>query len=100
MTPSMQLFKQLYDLGLTPLNCVLIIAIGAIWKLSTHKDKKQTETREAWHAETRQRIQDMQGHVEKCDKDRANLREKQAKLEGRIDQMSRCPIAECPNRVQ
>lgn len=94
----MQLLKQLYDLGFTPLNCVLIMAILAIWKLSGHKDKKQTQVREEWHAETRQRVEQMQGHVERCDDDRKKLRDKQAKLEGRIDQMSRCPIPECPNR--
>ena len=94
----MALLKQLYDLGFTPLNCVLLIAIISIWKLTGHKDKKQTEVREAWHEETRKRVKQMQGHVEKCDEDRRNLREAQAKLEGRIEQMSRCPIPECPNR--
>ena len=94
----MQLLKELSDLGFTPLNCVLLVAVVAIWKLSAHKDKKQTETREAWHAETRQRIEDMQGHVEKCDKDRARIREDHATLKGRLDQMSRYPIAHCPNR--
>lgn len=92
------LFKQLYDLGFTPLNCVLLIGLLAIWRLTGKKDKKQTEVREEWHAETRQRVEAMQGHVEKCDKDRTLLREKQAKLEERIDQMSRCPLPGCPNR--
>jgi len=96
----MQLFKQLYDLGFTPLNCVLIIAVIAVWKMTGKKDKKQTEVREEWHAETRQRVEAMQGHVEKCDEERANLREAHAKLEGRLDQMSRCPVNECPNRAR
>lgn len=94
----MQLFKQLYDLGLTPLNCVLIIAIVALWRLSASKDKNQTKVRESWHADAMKRIKEMQGHVDKCDEDRKNLREGHARLEGRIDQMSRCPIKECPNR--
>ena len=96
----MQLFKQLHDLGFTPLNCVLIIGLITVWALAGRKDKKQTQTREEWHAETRQRIEDMQGHVEKCDEDRANLREAHAELKGRIDQMSRCPLSGCPNRSQ
>jgi len=95
----MQIFKQLYDLGFTPLNCVLIIGLITVWALALRKDRKQTQTREEWHAETRQRIEDMQGHVEKCDKDRARLREGQARLEGRIDQMSRCPIQGCPSSL-
>ena len=85
--------QKLYEIGFTPLNIVLIIAVIALWKVSNSKDKKQTTDREKWHEETRAQVEKLEAHTKVCDDDRA-------KLKGQIELLSRsCPRTDCPRRI-
>lgn len=93
------ILKPFIDLGFTPLNCVLAMGLITIWRMSITKDKKQTEDREAWHAETRAEVNVLKGHVDECDDDRERLRIDHTLLKERFDRVSRCPRKDCPMRL-
>ena len=93
---SQEFLKGLLDLGFSPLNVALIVALVVLWKLMGTKDAKQTTDREAWHADTRAQVDELKGHVEECDKDRDVLRKEQARLAALVN--VRCPRRNCPMR--
>jgi choline-glycine betaine transporter len=85
--------KVLQEIGFSPLNIVLVLAVIALWKLLINRDKKQTTDREAWHAETRAQVEKLEAHTKVCDEDRA-------KLKGQIELLSRaCQRKDCPKRL-
>jgi len=85
--------KVLQDIGFSPLNIVLALAVLALWKLLISRDKKQTTDREEWHAETRAQVDKLEEHTKVCDEDRA-------KLKGQVELLSRsCHRKDCPRRL-
>jgi choline-glycine betaine transporter len=85
--------KVLQEIGFSPLNIVLVLAVIALWKLLISRDKKQTNDREAWHAETRAQVEKLEAHTKACDEDRA-------KLKGQVELLSQsCQMKDCPRRV-
>lgn len=79
--------KELLELGFTPLNGLLILALVMGWRVFQSKDSAQTKAREDWHADTRKQLDEVKAHTVECEKDRARLN---AAL------LTRCPRSDCP----
>lgn len=94
-----QLVTELSNLGFSPLNIALIVVVVTLWRRGTEKDAAQTRDREAWHEETRKRVDTLSAHTEQCDKDRSALKTKVEMLENTVRGFRTCPKTDCPKRL-
>jgi uncharacterized membrane protein (DUF106 family) len=92
------MLQELINLGFTPLNTLLLAAIIIGGRVVKVLHTKQTTDREAWHTETRQRIDLMQLHIDACDRDRNQLRWDMAQLQVQMNQPPNCTKGDCPLR--
>jgi len=93
------MLKELIDAGFTPVNALLVVALGVLGKVILALHQKGEQSREEWHTETRKRIDDMQGHITECDEDRSKLREEMGQLKERVERVGKCPKSDCPIRL-
>jgi ferredoxin-NADP reductase len=91
--------QDLINAGFTPVNALLLAAIIIGGRVVKVLHAKQTADREAWHTETRQRIDLMQLHIDACDRDRLQLHKDVAILAEKVNRTNHCPNQECPLRV-
>lgn len=94
----MDILQRLHDIGFTPLNIALIVAVVVVWRLNVARDKDQTATREAWHAETRAEVAEVKKHADECEDDRKALNSRVEELSRRVETVARCPRKDCPMR--
>jgi hypothetical protein len=87
------LIAKLYEIGFTPLNIVMAVAVIVVWRRSVGQDRKQTTDRETWHAETRAQLDEVKKHTKECEEDRI-------KLKAQMDIISSaCHRKDCPRRL-
>lgn len=93
-----ELIKPLTDLGLTPINALLVAALWILWKVMQSKDTQQNAEREKAHAATATLVEKIEKKQEQCEADRTKLALDLAKVSLELSKINTCGIPACPNR--
>lgn len=83
---------------MSPIEGILCAAVSALCGVIAWLYRSQEAARAAAHAETREKIDELEGHIEDCNKDRTTFREQLAVLTERQSYIDRCAHVDCPVR--
>lgn len=93
-----ELLKPLTDLGLTPINALLVAALWIVWKVMQSKDAQQNVEREKAHAATATLVEKIEKKQEQCEQDRTQLSRDLARVSLELNEYIKCGKPDCPNR--
>lgn len=93
-----EILRPLTDLGLTPINALLVAALWVVWRVMQAKDAQQNVEREKAHAATATLVEKIEKKQAECETDRARLSRDLATMALELNAYPRCPAPTCPVR--